>query len=101
MPGKDPKPFEQFWPCLEPQSDVLATHRDGRIAQPGQSLSGSAHPRLVARWAMETRYAQGLKKEHEVVSQHTEDSAKGIKVVTVTLHHADGFILLDREDREY
>lgn len=44
---------------------------------------------------------QGLKKEPEVVSQHTEDSAKGIKVVTVTLNHAGNFILLDREDREY
>ena len=44
---------------------------------------------------------QGLKKEPEVVSQHMENSAKGIKVVTVTLNHADNFILLDREDREY
>ena len=44
---------------------------------------------------------QELKKEPEVVPQHTEDSAKGIKAVTVTLNRADNFMSLDREDGEY
>lgn len=69
-----------------------------RIAQLAQEDSGSAHPRLVVRQATETPNVQGLKKELEVVSQHMEDSAKGIKVVTVTLNHVGNFILLDRED---
>lgn len=41
---------------------------------------------------------QGLKNNPERVSQRIENSAKGVKVVTVTLNHADKFFL-DREDR--
>lgn len=47
----------------------------------------------------DTQHA-GLKNNPERVSQHMEDSAKGVKAVTVTPNHADKFFL-DREDSEY
>lgn len=68
-----------------------------RIAQLGGSDSKFC-PSTAG--ATETPNMQGLKNNPERVSQRIGNSAKGVKVVTVTLNHTDKFFL-DREDREY